>query len=118
MIDYDKLEKSLKHLEAQLMNTTIDINPVEKGILFSLLERYLPHTSVWAYGSRTKGNAKPWSDLDLVVFTGVEQKYQLSLLKEALEESNLSFRTQLFEWDFLPDNFKMNIAASHTVIAG
>jgi len=54
----------------------------------------------------------PWSDLDLVVFSGAEQKHQLSLLKEALEKSNLSFRVGLLEWDSLPDNFKANIEAS------
>ena len=98
------------------MNTEIDINSRDKEILSSLLEWYLPHTSVWAHGSRVTGSAKPWSDLDLVVFTETEHKYQLSLLKEALEESNLSFRVELLEWDSLPDNYKTNITASHAVI--
>ena len=95
----------------------MDINPSDKKILFSLLNQYLPHTTIWAYGSRIKGNAQPWSDLDLVVFTGAEQGYQVSLLKEALEESNLTFRVQIFEWDSLPDNFKTNIKAQHEVLA-
>ena len=99
------------------MKTTININPRDKEILFSLLERYLPNINIWAHGSRVSGGAKPWSDLDLVVFTGAKQKYQLSLLKEAFEESNLSFRVELLEWDSLPDNFKTSITASHAVIA-
>ena len=98
------------------MKTEIDINVNDKEILFSHLEKYLPHTSVWAHGSRVTGNAKPWSDLDLVVFTGTQDKYQLSLLKEALEESNLSLRVELLEWDSLPDNFKKNITAFHAVL--
>ena len=98
------------------VTSTIDINPSDKKILFSLLTHYLPHTSAWAFGSRVKGNAKPWSDLDIVVFTVEGQKHRLSLLREALEESNLSFRVQLLEWDYLPDNFKENVTASHTVI--
>ena len=99
------------------VNTSIDINHSDKEILLSLLAQYLPHTSVWAYGSRVKGSAKLWSDLDLVVFTAAEQRCRLSLFKEALEESNLSFRVQLLEWDYLPDNIKENIKASHAVIA-
>ena len=98
------------------ISTTIDIHPHDKEILYSLLSRYLPNTTVWAYGSRAVGNALPWSDLDLVVFTKVNQEYQLSLLKEALEESNLPFRIDLLEWDWLPDDFKANIEASHTVL--
>ena len=98
------------------MKTEIDINPRDKEILFSLLDRYLPQVPVWAHGSRVTGGAKPWSDLDLVVFNGAKYKYQLSLLKEELEESNLPFRVDILEWDSLPDNFKTNIMASHAVI--
>ena len=98
------------------MKAEIDVNPRDREILFSLLARYLPYTTVWAHGSRVEGGAKPWSDLDLVVFISEKHKYQLSLLKEALEESNISFRVELLEWDNLPDNFKTNIAASHVVI--
>ena len=93
---------------------TIDINPCDKKILDSLLNKYLPSTTVWAHGSRVKGKAQPWSDLDIVVFTNEKQKCQLSLLKEALEESNLSFRIDLLEWDHLPENLKANITACHT----
>jgi len=98
------------------ISTAVDINPRDKEILYSLLSRYLPNTPVWAYGSRATGNALPWSDLDLVVFTKANQKYQLSLLKEAFEESNLPFRIDLLEWDWLPDDFKTNIKSSHTVL--
>ena len=99
------------------MKTEIDINPRDKEILFSLFDWYLPQIPVWAHGSRVTGGAEPWSDLDLVVFTEKKNRCQLSLLKEALEESNLSFRVELLEWDSLPENFKSNIAASHAVIA-
>ena len=100
-----------------MINTAVDIRPHDREILYSLLSQYLPDTTVWAYGSRATGNALPWSDLDLVVFTKANQKHQLSLLKEAFEESNLSFRIDLLEWDWLPDDFKANIEASHAVLA-
>jgi len=95
---------------------TLNIQPHDKEILCSLLSQYLPNTPVWVYGSRVTGNAKPWSDLDMVVFTKADQKYQLSLLQEAFEESNLSFQIDLREWDWLPDDFKANIESSHAEI--
>jgi len=98
------------------MKTAIDISPCDKEILISLLESYLPQTPVWAHGSRVTGGAKPWSELDLVVFNGKKQKYELSLLREAFEESNLSFRVELLERESLPENFKSNITASHVEI--
>ena len=88
----------------------IDINPDDKEILLSLFAKYLPQTTVWAYGSRVTGHSQPWSDLDIVVFSDAKQKHQISLLREALEESNLSFRVDLLEWDSLPESFKTNIA--------
>jgi len=91
---------------------TIDIKPKDREILLSLLARHLPRTSVWAYGSRVSGGSMPWSDLDIVVFPNEKQKHRLPLLKEAFEESNLSFRVDLLEWDSLPDSFKANIEAS------
>ena len=98
------------------VNNTIDIKPRDKEILFSLLAKYLPDTTIWAFGSRVSGHSRPWSDLDLVLFTAAEQKYRISLLKEALDESNLSFRVDLLEWNSLPDNFKTNISESATVL--
>ena len=97
-------------------NNTIDIKPKDKEILFSLLEQYLPNTTIWAFGSRISGHSRPWSDLDLILFSTAEQKIHISLLKEALEESNLSFRVDPIEWDYLPDNFKANISASPRVL--
>ena len=94
------------------MNDAIDVKPRDKEILFSLLTQYLPNTAIRAYGSRVTGHSRPWSDLDLVLFSNAEQKSCISLLKEALEESNLSFRVDLLEWNSLPDNFKTNISAS------
>ena len=98
------------------INTEIDINPRDKKILFSLLTQYLPQTTIKAYGSRVTGNSQPWSDLDLVVISKAQKQYQISLLKEALEESNLSFRVDLLEWDSLPENFKANISGSPTAL--
>ncbi|GHV75731.1 hypothetical protein AGMMS49942_05520 [Spirochaetia bacterium] len=88
----------------------------DREILVSLIGQYLPHTPVWAFGSRVKGTSYPWSDLDLVIFTRVEHRPQVSLLKEALEESNLPFRVDLLEWDGLPEHFKENIKTEHVIV--
>jgi predicted nucleotidyltransferase len=96
----------------------VDIGPKDREILFSRLERYVPNTVIWAFGSRAKGTARPWSDLDLVVFSGTEERPRVSRLKEALEESNLTFRVDVFQWEPLPESFKENIKARYAVIAG
>ncbi|MDR3124216.1 MAG: nucleotidyltransferase domain-containing protein [Treponema sp.] len=94
----------------------IALAPRDRDTLVGLIDRFLPGTPVWAFGSRVTGNSRPWSDLDLVVFAGAEQRPRLSLLKEALEESNLPFRVDLLEWEGLPENFKETIKAGYAAL--
>ncbi len=89
----------------------IDIEPAQRREVLALLERYLPDTRVWVYGSRVKGCAKRHSDLDMVVFAGPEQKLQVFRLREAFEDSYLPFRVDLFIWDEVPEAFRTNIEA-------
>jgi len=55
------------------MSAAIDISPDQRRILLALFKRYIPNTTVWAFGSRVKWKARSNSDLDLVVFTNVQQ---------------------------------------------
>ncbi|GHT59862.1 hypothetical protein FACS1894109_16560 [Spirochaetia bacterium] len=100
-----------------MVGSKIDLKSHDRDTLVSLIGQFLPHSIVWAFGSRVKGSSCPWSDLDLVAFTQMEQRPQVSLLKEALEESNLPFRVDLLEWDGIPENFKENIKAEYVVIS-
>ena len=94
----------------------LDITPDQRKILLDLLNNYLPGVTVWAYGSRIKGTARPQSDLDLAVFASTEQKRAVAALKEALEESQLPFRVDLFVWDEIPAQFRDNIQQAHVVL--
>lgn len=94
----------------------LDVTPNQRRILLDLLNDYLPGVTVWAYGSRIKGTARPQSDLDLVVFASAEHKRSVAALKEALEESQLPFRVDLFVWDEIPAQFRDNIQQAHVVL--
>ncbi len=52
----------------------IDITPAQLDIIIELLQRYLPDTTAWAYGSCVNHTFYPQSDLDMVVFTQPEQQ--------------------------------------------
>ncbi len=94
----------------------LDLAPEHFEQVRQLLARHLPGTEAWVYGSRITGKARPWSDLDLVVFTSPAQRAAVSALREAFEESNLPFRVDLFVWDDLPESFRENIRAEHRVV--
>ena len=98
------------------MTTVMEIMPDHRKILLTLLHRFIPGVAVWAYGSRVKGTSRPYSDLDLVVFTTPEQYHLVTELKEALDESNIPFLVELLIWDKLPEEFHHIIAAQHVVL--
>ncbi len=95
---------------------SIDITAGQRRTILALLERHLPDTEAWVYGSRLKGTSRPQSDLDMVVFATPGQKRAVSDLREAFEESNLPFRVDLFVWDEVPESFRGQIEEEHVVL--
>ena len=98
------------------VDEAMDIMAEECQTVLSLLERHLPGTAAWVYGSRAKRTSRPQSDLDLVVFATPEQRPQIGDLREAFEESNLPFRVDLFVWDEVPDSFREQIHGNHVAL--
>ncbi len=98
------------------VDRAIDISAEQRKIVMALLERHMPGTAAWAYGSRAKWTTRPQSDLDLVVFTTEEQNRQVGALRDAFEESSLPFRVDLFVWDAIPEAFRQQIEAEHIVL--
>ncbi len=97
---------------------SIDITAGQRKDILALLERHLPDTKAWAYGSRVSWTSRPQSDIDMVVFATPEQKRAVSDLREAFEESSLPFRVDLFVWDDVPGSFRKQIERDHVVLAG
>jgi predicted nucleotidyltransferase len=60
---------------------------------------------VYIFGSRAKGTAKKFSDLDLVIKGFVDRKI-LRKIQEDLEESNLPYKVDLIIWDEIDEDFK------------
>ena len=98
------------------VDRAIDITAKQRKIVTDLLERHLPNTTAWIYGSRAKWASRPQSDLDMVVFSALEQNGRVSDLREAFEESNLPFRVDLFVWDAVPEQFRKQIKRDHVVL--
>ena len=95
---------------------SIDLPPADLSLVQDLLKAHLPGVAVWAYGSRVKGNARPYSDLDLVAFTEPGHTSQLNALREAFEDSDLPFRVDLFPWPETPTSFHSQILNNHAVL--
>lgn len=95
----------------------IEISQAQWNIVQAILQRYLPNYSVWAFGSRAKKQAKPYSDLDIAIIG--EQSMPISLLaevNEAFDESDLPWKVDIVDWPILSDAFKTLIKQHYVVL--
>ncbi len=84
----------------------LELKPKHQKIVSDILAKY-PYT-FYAFGSRTKGNAKKYSDLDLG-FLGDMPLATQAYLEEDFEESDLPFIVELVSLDGCDTEFKKRI---------
>ena len=82
-----------------------------------ILKRLIPDCEVRAFGSRVSGKSKPTSDLDLVIIHEEPLATQRRiLLKEAFEDSRISFRIDFIEWIKVSSSFQAMIKDQMEII--
>lgn len=83
----------------------------------AIVQQRIPTRTVWAFGSRVNGNAKPYSDLDLAILGDTP----LSLVEHAdlvddFSESDLSWKVDLVDWCLISDDFRAIIEQKYQII--
>lgn len=95
----------------------IEIDADHLEIVRDILRTHVPHCEVWAFGSRVKGNVKPYSDLDLVVMT--ESPLPLSVsaaLSDAFSDSDLPWKVDVVDWATVSESFREVIERQRVVV--
>ena len=95
----------------------INITEHERKIILAIIEKYVPDCEVRAFGSRVKGKAKAYSDLDLAIVG--KSKLDVNVLfdmKEIFQESELTFRVDLLDWHTVSPEFKKVIEVGYEII--
>ena len=91
------------------MKKSIDIRSQDIKIIRQILTKYLsPETEIWVFGSRAKGTARPFSDLDLVINANhhpLSIRVMTQLLDE-FEESDLPYKVDIVDWNTVDNEFK------------
>lgn len=99
------------------MTSALALTPEEKLIVTTLLKEFVPDKEVWVFGSRAKGTAKPYSDLDLAVIG--EDPLPLLVrvgLEEAFSSSLLPWKVDVLDWAITDVVFRDLIQKDHIVI--
>ena len=77
----------------------IEVNSSEWEIIQEILTKIVPDKEVFAFGSRAKFLAKPFSDLDLAIKGYLPLTLDLLAdLSNAFSDSNLSYKVDIVEW--------------------
>lgn len=87
--------------------------PEHRALVRALLDQRLPGVEARVFGSRARGDARPYSDLDLALIGDEALPRQtLWLLEEDFEESDLPFRVDLVDWHRINEAFRAKIDGS------
>jgi type I restriction enzyme S subunit len=95
----------------------MDISPGHWRLIQDILSRHAPGYPVWAFGSRARGDAKPYSDLDLAIISDrpLPLATQAALI-DAFSESDLPWRVDIADWSSLSDAFKTIVARDRVIL--
>ena len=97
----------------------IDISRENWLTVRDILHVQVPEREVWAFGSRVKGTAREFSDLDLAVLG--DERMSLGVvagLREAFQESGLPFKVDIVDWAATDERFRKIIEQDRVVIQG
>ncbi|MDD3927186.1 MAG: restriction endonuclease subunit S, partial [bacterium] len=95
----------------------IDLTPHQLETVIRILSKHVPGCEVRAFGSRVTWTAKDYSDLDLtVVCESALEPDTLRHLREAFEESDLTFRVDVLDWHDVSSAFQKVIEKNYEII--
>ena len=99
------------------MTVALALTPAQRAIVDRILGSHAPLARVWAFGSRARGTAKPFSDLDLAFDAGRAMTFEdLGALSSAFEESDLPWRVDIVDLATCSDTFRREIERDAVLI--
>lgn len=87
----------------------INLSDKNLGIVKQVLSKYLNDEIVWVFGSRVKGLARKFSDLDLAIESPSRDFLELNLLlkiKSDFSESDLPWEVDIVDYNSVDADFK------------
>jgi type I restriction enzyme, S subunit len=96
----------------------LDIRADHLDIVRQIIQKHVPNRTVWVFGSRAKGTAKKYSDLDLCILGHTPLTLsEMASLADAFSESDLPYRVDVVDWATSSDAFRTIIERDKILIA-
>jgi predicted nucleotidyltransferase len=96
---------------------SLDLRPEHLTLVRNILAQQVPQYTAWAFGSRVKGTARLFSDLDIGLegkqVLGYEQRANLKL---AFSESNLPFVVDVVDLTTCSSDFAQAVANERALL--
>ena len=84
------------------MDNKISVSPEQEKFIIQAIKRELPKAKIIAFGSRIRGDAHTYSDLDLAINDGKSISLsKLSHLEEIFAESDIPFKIDLIDFQMV-----------------
>ena len=99
-------------IRAATLDVALSLHREDLVLLKSIVQNFVPLSSVIIYGSRCYGTARDTSDIDLLLLDSSITSLNVSELREQLDESNIGPRVDLHTADELPDGWIQGILAA------
>ena len=104
-------------MPTEALSFQLAIQPKELSQVQAILIETVPRLTVWAYGSRVhRRHFKPFSDLDLVIFSKPDSSVDSMEIREIFDESDLPFTVDVSIWEQLPKWLHLQILKEHVVL--
>ena len=95
----------------------LDVEASHLALIQSILARHVPDREVWAFGSRTTGKARTYSDLDLCILGDRPLDPSVAAaLAEDFSESDLPYKVDLVDWARTSPAFRALIEREKVVL--
>ena len=95
----------------------LDLKPEYLDLVNTIVGQYFPNCEIRVYGSRVRGNARKYSDLDISIVGSTKlDRTQLMELRNAFDESDLPIRVDVHDWHNTSPEFQKIIEERYVVI--
>lgn len=100
-----------------LNHSMIDLEQEYLDEVLAILNEHAPDCEVRAYGSRVRGNAGKFSDLDLVLIGEEALDWKrMESIKDAFSESDLPIMVDVLDWRSISESFRSVILDDYVIL--